>query len=151
MAKGRFRSRSEHILDAKGRLNFPSRFRDALRQSGSEILMVAPWKDHLRAYPLTEWESLETKLLTTQSGDQDIVKFVRYVVGGVVECGLDKQGRILLPPDLRTNVKLTKEVILTGMIDWVEIWDKGAWNAENDSALTGFDDHKSSLSRMGIL
>ena len=150
MAKGRFRSRSEHILDAKGRLNFPSRFRDVLRQSGSEILMVAPWKDHLRAYPLAEWEALETKLLT-QNGEPEIVKFVRYVVGGVVECGLDKQGRILLPPDLRTDANLTKEVILTGMIDWVEIWDKGAWLAENDTARNGFEDHKASLSRMGIL
>lgn len=150
MAKGRFRSRSEHILDAKGRLNFPSRFRDVLRQSGSEILMVAPWKDHLRAYPLAEWEALETKLMS-QSGEPEIVKFVRYVVGGVVECDLDKQGRILLPPDLRTDANLTKEVILTGMIDWVEIWDKGAWLTENDTARNGFEDHKASLSRMGIL
>lgn len=150
MAKGRFRSRSEHILDAKGRLNFPSRFRDVLRQSGSEILMVAPWKDHLRAYPLAEWEALETKLMSL-SGEPEIVKFVRYVVGGVVECDVDKQGRILLPPDLRSDANLTKEVILTGMIDWVEIWDKGAWSTENDSARSGFEDHKAILSRMGIL
>ncbi|OGR19191.1 MAG: division/cell wall cluster transcriptional repressor MraZ [Desulfobacterales bacterium GWB2_56_26] len=150
MAKGRFRSRSEHILDAKGRLNFPSRFRDVLRQSGPEILMVAPWKDHLRAYPLAEWEALETKLLS-QGGEPDIVKFVRYVVGGVVECSLDKQGRILLPPDLRSDANLTKEVILSGMIDWVEIWDKAALLAENDTARNGFEDFKASLSRMGIL
>ncbi|HBG21005.1 MAG TPA: division/cell wall cluster transcriptional repressor MraZ [Desulfobulbaceae bacterium] len=150
MAKGRFRSRSEHILDAKGRLNFPSRFRDVLRQSGPEILMVAPWKDHLRAYPLAEWEALETKLLS-QGGEPDIVKFVRYVVGGVVECSLDKQGRILLPPDLRSDASLTKEVILSGMIDWVEIWDKGALLAENDTARNGFEDYKASLYKMGIL
>lgn len=112
--------------------------------------MVAPWKDHLRAYPLAEWEALETKLLS-QGGEPDIVKFVRYVVGGVVECSLDKQGRILLPPDLRSDASLTKEVILSGMIDWVEIWDKGALLAENDTARNGFEDYKASLYKMGIL
>ena len=131
-------------------MNFPSRFRDVLRQSGSEILMVAPGRDHLRAYPLAEWEALETKLMT-QGGEQpEIVKFVRYVVGGVVECDLDKQGRILLPPDLRTDANLTKDVIVTGMIDWVEIWDKDAWLAENETTRDDFEDHEASLSRMGI-
>lgn len=150
MGKSRFRSRTEHILDAKGRLNFPSRFRDVLRQSGSEILMVAPWKSHLRAYPVAEWEALETKLLT-QGGEQPkIASFVRYVVGGVVECSLDKQGRILLPPELRGAANLIKEVVLTGMIDWVEIWDRQAWVAETETTCNDFEDHEASLSRMGI-
>lgn len=114
--------------------------------------MVAPWKDHLRAYPLAEWETLETKLLTQNGdGDPEIVRIVRFIVGGVVECSLDKQGRILLTPELRSNANLTKEVMLTGMIDWVEIWDKTAWMAENDAARNGFDAHKASLSRLGIL
>ncbi len=114
--------------------------------------MVAPWKDHLRAYPLAEWEDLETKLLTQNGdGDPDIVSLVRYIVGGVVECSLDKQGRILLTPELRSDANLTKEVMLTGMIDWVEIWDKTAWAAENDTGRNGFDTYKASLSKLGIL
>ena len=68
LLRGRFRSRTEHALDEKGRFNFPSRFRDVLRQCDSEILMVAPWNKHLRAYPVAEWEALETKLLTQGGG-----------------------------------------------------------------------------------
>lgn len=148
MGQSRFRSRTEHILDAKGRLNLPSRFRDVLRELGSDILMIAPWKDHLRAYPLAEWEILETKLLT-QGGE--LGSFVRYVVGGVNECVLDKQGRIRLPPDLRTDVNLDKEVVLTGMLDWIEIWDKDAWYRETATTREGFDSHKANLAKLGIL
>lgn len=150
MIQSRFRSRTEHTLDTKGRLNFPSRFREVLRQSGSEILMVVPWKTHLRAYPIAEWETLETKLLT-QGGEQpNIASFVRYVVGGVTECCLDKQGRIRLPLDLRSDAGLEKEVVLTGMIDWVEIWNKEAWAAETQATRDSFDGHEASLSKMGI-
>ena len=149
--QSRFRSRTEHTLDAKGRLNFPSRFREVLRQNGSEVLMVAPWNSHLRAYPVAEWEALETKLLT-QGGEQPgIASFVRYVVGGVAECNLDKQGRILLPADLRSDAGLTKEVILTGMLDWVEIWDKEASLAEIQTTRGNFESHNASLAKLGIL
>jgi MraZ protein len=110
--------------------------------------MIAPWKDHLRAYPLAEWEILETKLLT-QGGE--LGSFVRYVVGGVNECVLDKQGRIRLPPDLRTDVNLDKEVVLTGMLDWIEIWDKDAWYRETATTREGFDSHKANLAKLGIL
>ena len=147
MGLARFRSKTEHILDTKGRLNFPSRFRDVLRALGSDILMVAPWNDHLRAYPLAEWEILENTLLEQGA---ELGDFVRYVVGGVTECTLDKQGRIRLPPDLRVDVNLDKDVVLTGMLDWVEIWDKDAWDQKNTSTRQSFDDNKAKLAKLGI-
>lgn len=147
MGQARFRSKTEHILDTKGRLNFPSRFRDVLRNLGSEILMIAPWNDHLRAYPLAEWEILENTLL---SNGAELGDFVRYVVGGVTECTLDKQGRIRLPPDLRDDVNLDKDVVLTGMLDWVEIWDKDVWDQKHTTTKERFDDHKAKLTNLGI-
>lgn len=150
MAQSRFRSRSEHTLDAKGRLNFPSRFRDVLRQYGSDILMIAPWKTHLRAYPLSEWEILETKLRTEGGEQPGLGSFVRYVVGGVAECSLDKQGRILLPLELRKDAVLSKEVVLTGMLDWVEIWDKKAMQIETQTTRDDFEGHEASLAKLGI-
>jgi MraZ protein len=112
--------------------------------------MVAPWNKHLRAYPVAEWEALETKLLTQGGGQQGIASFVRYVVGGVAKCVLDKQGRIRLPADLRTDANLEKDIVLTGMLDWVEIWDKTAWYAENQTTRDNFEGHEESLSKMGI-
>lgn len=112
--------------------------------------MVAPWNTHLRAYPLAEWEALETKLLT-QGGEQPgIASFVRYVVGRVAECSLDKQGRIRIPADLRADANLTKDVVLTGMIHWVEIWDKESCIAETEATRDKFDGHEASLAKLGI-
>ncbi len=147
MGQARFRSKTEHVLDTKGRLNFPSRFRDVLRGLGSDVLMVAPWNDHLRAYPLAEWEILENTLLEQGA---ELGDFVRYVVGGVTECTLDKQGRIRLPPDLRVDVNLEKDVVLTGMLDWVEIWDKDVWDKKHTTTKQSFDDHKAKLAKLGI-
>jgi MraZ protein len=112
--------------------------------------MVAPWKTHLRAYRMAEWEALETKLLT-QGGEHGIADFVRYAVGGVVECAVDKQGRIRLPPELRLDANLTKEVALTGMMDWIEICDKDTSQAEIDATRENFPEHRAGLARMGIL
>lgn len=150
LAQVRFRSRTEHTLDEKGRLNFPTRFREVLRQLGSETLMIVPWKTHLRAYPLAEWEALETTLLTEGSSQPGLGKWIRYVVGGVVECSLDKQGRIRLPGDLRNDIGILKDVVLTGMLDWVEIWDRDAWNAETDAALDSFDEQEQGLAKLGL-
>lgn len=135
-------------MDAKGRLNLPSRFREVLDDLGSDVLMIAPWKDHLRAYPLAEWEQLERNLLDNGAA---LGSFVRYVVGGVISCTVDKQGRVRITPELRSDVSIEKDVVLTGMIDWIEIWDKDAWARENTTARENFEDHKANLAKLGIL
>ena len=148
--KSRFRSRSEHTLDSKGRLSFPSRFKDVLCQYESEVLMVTAWGKHLRIFPESEWEILETKLLTQGKEHKGMASFVRLIVSGVTECTLDKQGRILLPLTLRNEVNLRKEVVLTGMLDWVEIWDKDGWIAEHQSTQANFENFEENLSKLGI-
>ncbi len=149
--KSRFRSKSEHSLDTKGRLNFPSRFREVLSQYGSETLMVTIWKKHLRAYPISEWEIIEDKLLDQGKEQPRLVSFIRLVLSGVTECKLDKQGRIVLPAALRNETHMGQEVILTGMRDWVEIWDKEAWQLELQNTRENFDSFDEALSSLGIL
>lgn len=149
--KSRFRSKSDHTLDTKGRLNFPSRFRDVLAQYGSEMLIVVPWKEHLRAYPVSEWEELEDKLIDQGKEQPRFAGFVRLVFAGVTECNLDKQCRILLPLTLRNQAGIGTEVVLTGMRDWVEIWDKESWQLEIQSTRDSFDSFDEGLSKLGIL
>lgn len=151
MLKSRFRSRTEHALDTKGRLNFPRRFCDVLEQLDSQILMIAPFKTHLRIYPLEEWESLETKLLAKGGEHPGLGNWVRYVVGGVVESTLDKQGRVLISQSLRADAGLVKDIILNGMLDWVEIWDAGAWAVEHQATREGYEGFAESLAKIGIL
>ncbi len=147
----RFRSRSEHTLDPKGRLNIPSRFREVLRDSYTESLVVTNWEKSLKVYPLSEWKKVEDKLRNQAPGLPGFSDFVRYVISGVVECTLDKQGRILIPGTLRGEFGIVSEVVLNGMLDHFEIWDKGAWADETRRTRDKFKDFEQGLSSLGIL
>ncbi|HHD64847.1 MAG TPA: division/cell wall cluster transcriptional repressor MraZ [Desulfobulbaceae bacterium] len=147
----RFRSRSEHSLDTKGRLNIPSRFREVLREVYTETVVVTNWQKSLKAFPLEEWERLEEKLISKGRMQPGMGDFVRYVISGVTVCPLDKQGRILLPATLRSEFGFTKEVVLNGMLEHFEIWDKSAWQLETQRTRERFTDFDSGLSSLGIL
>ncbi len=147
----RFRSRSEHTLDSKGRLNIPTRFRDVLQSYFQEKLMVTNWHNCLKAFPEKIWEQIETTLLVQGKKQPGMDSFRRYVISGVADCPLDKQGRILLPPTLRTDFGLKKDVVLNGMLDHFEIWDKTAWEKERKLTRDKFSDFEQSLSALGIL
>lgn len=151
MSEFRFRSRSEHVLDAKGRLNIPTRFREVLLEVYSNALVVTNWQKSLKAYPVDEWEALEETLLTKGRSQPGMSAFIRYVISGVIECSLDKQGRILLPAPLRNEFGMSKEVVLNGMLDHFEIWDKGAWQNEVRRTREDFTSFRDGLSSLGIL
>jgi MraZ protein len=153
MSKSRFRSKYDHTIDEKGRLSFPSRFREVLRQYDSEVLIVIPWWDnHLRAYPLSEWEILEDKLKAEdREQPDDLAKIIRYFESESIECVLDKQGRILLPPTLRSELGLKKDVVLIGMIDRVEIWDRDTWNEERKAGREHFGEQQANIRKLGII
>jgi len=152
MASDRFRSRYEHTIDEKGRLSFPMRFREVLRQYESEVLIVIPWDNHLRAYPLAEWEILENKLKAGEGPpSEDLERLIRYFESESCECFLDKQGRVLLPQVLRTELGLQRDVVLIGMIDRVEIWNKDTWMVEREAGREHFGEHKVSIKKRGII
>ena len=146
-----FRGRSDHNLDGKGRMNIPSRFREVLRRHYKDNrLMVFPWQNCLKAYPLAKWEELEFNLLNTGKKQPETVKMVRYMVGGVVECPLDKQGRILLPAKMRSDCKLDKEILVSGMISYFEIWDKATWEENNHPSEEDFKSFERNLLENGL-
>ncbi len=147
----RFRSRSEHSLDAKGRLNIPSRFREVLREVYSETVAVTSWDKCLKVYPAQEWEAIEEKLLNEGKKQPGLGDFLRLIVSGVAICPLDKQGRILVPPTLRGEMGIDREVVLNGMLDHFEIWDKTAWQLETKRTRERFADFGPGLSSLGIL
>ena len=70
----RFRGQSEHVLDEKGRLNIPSRFLDVLRGVVDDHLMVLAWKNHLKAYPVPEWERVEDQLFSSLGANPETKK-----------------------------------------------------------------------------
>lgn len=152
MVISRFRSSYEHTIDEKGRLSFPSRFREVLRQYQSEVLIAIPWEKHLRIYPLSEWENFENRLMAEDGRQtEDLDRIIRYFESESWECVLDRQGRILLPPVLRAELGLKKDIVLIGMIERVEIWDKAVWIVERQVGRDHFEAEKEGIKKRGIL
>lgn len=147
----RFRGRSDHSLDAKGRLNVPARFRDVLvRHYGEQLMITPPWDNCLRVYPLGEWVKMESALLGMENKTAHIVKMVRYLVGGITQCQVDKNGRILLPASLRAQLNIKKEVVMNGMIDFFEIWSSDTWEAVGAPSEEDFTDFAQTLNGLGM-
>ena len=127
-----FRGSSLHNLDPKGRLIIPARFRDVLKQSSVEGLVVSKMDGALFCYTFEEWHKIEERILNLAEKSENMRRFRRVFVGGAFECLLDKQGRILIPPSLRQYSGLNKEVVLVGVLDHFEIWASDSWHQEDD-------------------
>lgn len=127
-----FRGSSFHNLDPKGRLIIPARFRDVLRQSSVDGLMISTMDGALSCYTFEEWRKIEERLLNLPAKSEHMRRFRRIFIGGAHECLLDKQGRILIPPSLRQQAGLQKEVVLVGVLDHFEVWAKEIWAQEDE-------------------
>jgi MraZ protein len=127
-----FRGSFEHTVDSKGRVSVPSRFRDIIadRYDGSLVLAM-DYDKCLAVYPLEEWEKLEEKIRSLPTMKKEVKDFMRFLLASATECELDKQGRVLIPAAHRDHAGITKNVMLVGIIDKIEIWDAKAWEARN--------------------
>jgi MraZ protein len=118
-----------HTLDIKGRLIFPAKFREML---GEKFIATKGLDGCLFVYTQEEWAILENKLKQLPLAKPEARAFVRFFFAGAAELEVDKQGRVLLPNNLREHAKLDKEVIVIGVSSRIEIWGKEAWNEYNN-------------------
>ena len=120
-----FSGEYNHSIDEKGRLIIPSKFRFEL---GEKFILTRGLDGCICIYPMSEWDALEEKLRGLPLTNKNSRLVTRFLVGGAVTCELDKQGRILIPGPLREHAGLTKDVVLAGTLERIEIWDKARWN-----------------------
>jgi len=138
---GVFRGRHYLSIDAKGRVNVPAPFREVLvNRFGEARLMLATVFDPcLRAYPLEEWEQIEVAASAMQSTNTAVKQYFRHFISSAEECACDKQGRILLPPSHRewAGMNGSGQVVLLGLVNKIEIWEKTAYEARMREADLG--------------
>ena len=127
-----FMGEYNHTVDEKGRLIVPSKFREQL---GEEFVVTKGLDGCLFIYPEDEWDRIEEKFREVPLTTQDARKFARFFFAGAATCEIDKQGRILLPQVLRTHANITKDAVLVGVLNRVEIWSRERWESESS-----FDD-----------
>ncbi len=114
----------QNNVDPKGRVSIPVKYRDAL---GERFFVTKGFDSCIDIYTVDEWEKFADKLQKLSVTKRDMRNFVRFIFGNATEVELDKQGRILLPAMLRETVGIEKEVIVMGVGNKVEIWDKAKW------------------------
>ena len=120
----------QHSIDAKGRIIVPSKLRCDL---GERFVLTKGLDNCLFIYTLEEWKNFEEKLKSLPLTNINARKFVRFFFAGAVECEADKQGRILIPNNLREYAELLKETVFIGVSNRVEVWNKENWEKYNDS------------------
>ncbi|HCI73443.1 MAG TPA: division/cell wall cluster transcriptional repressor MraZ [Lachnospiraceae bacterium] len=111
----------KNTLDAKGRLIVPKQFRDQL---GTEFMITRGLDGCLYAYPMDEWTVFEEKLSKLPLTNKNARKVVRFFAAGATLSEMDKQGRVLIPENLREFAGMQKDVVVEGSMKKIEIWAK---------------------------
>jgi len=124
------RGEYEHTVDAKGRMIFPSRFRDEL---GEGFVIFKGLDGCISCFSRDDWDAFEEKLRRLPIAKSR--KLQRFYSANYV-CEPDSQGRILIPNSLRTYANIGKDVIVAGVQNRVEIWDADTWHRYNDEVTT---------------
>ena len=134
-----------HSLDTKGRLIMPARLRQDM---GDKFIVTKGLDGCLFAFSQNEWLNFETKLKSLPLSDKNARNFVRFFLSGATECEIDKQGRFLIPNNLRIAANLEKDTVIIGVGTRLEIWDKATWDKcdENISA----DEIAENMTMLGI-
>lgn len=123
-----FLGRHAHAVDSKGRLAVPARFRDAL---GDGLVLTRGIDRCLSLYPMSAWIPLAGRVSALSVSDPDARNFRRMVFAEAVDLTLDRQGRILIPPELRAYADIDREAVVVGVHDAIEIWSPARWETMN--------------------
>ena len=142
-----FMGEYSHTIDTKGRLIIPSRFREEL---GETFVVTKGLDGCLFVFSDEEWKAFEIKLKSLPLTNKNARQFARFFVAGATPCELDKQGRILLPATLREFAGLEKDVVLTGMLNRIEIWSKDKWNENKSLDDVAMDEIAEQMTDLGL-
>ena len=146
-----FKGHYINLINEKGRVSIPSKFREIVERRGADRLIVTKGLDCcLVAFTPDEWERLEEKARRLSMVKRSDIVFKRQVIGSAEECQIDAQGRILIPGALREYGGLKKKCLFVGVTDRFEIWDQDTYNEFMQAALKDPEDLRRELAELGL-
>ncbi|HSW35936.1 MAG TPA: division/cell wall cluster transcriptional repressor MraZ [Candidatus Limnocylindrales bacterium] len=113
-----------HTLDSKGRVIIPSRLREGL---GERFMLARGLDQCIFVYPMSGFATLHQDLKRHAITNNDTRVVSRVLFAGAMEVEADKQGRVLIPQNLREHANIEKDLVIIGVSDRVEIWNDTAW------------------------
>lgn len=135
-----------HTLDPKKRLALPAKVR---RDLGEVVVLTRGLDTCLSVYPKEEWEKVVTKLSQLPQGQAGTRSFVRLMLAGAVEVELDDLGRVLVPDYLKEYAGLQKDVVVVGVHNRLEIWDRTKWESYQSAAERSTESVAEKLGELG--
>lgn len=138
----KFRGNFAHVIDDKGRVSVPARFREILLSQGRPALVLTHSVHNpcIDAFPLVEYEAAEARFEDRMTRERFTAQqrnhFYNLVFGNAQECELDDQGRLLVPPKLRADFSLERDVVFSGAGSRFRLWRDDVWAEEQKRAAT---------------
>ncbi len=126
-----FRGSSPTKIDDKGRLKVPTEFRRLLEERyGPEVFITSVTGESAVLYPLSEWEQIEERLAAAPSSNRAKQRFLERVNYFGQQLRLDSQGRVVVPQILRDRAGMAGEVVVSGRIRHLEIWNRERFDSK---------------------
>ena len=123
----------DHTLDAKNRLTVPARFRAEL--SGG-VVLAKGFETCLQVYPAATYDQIaRTALAGVNPLSPQARDLSRHLYGNTFPGELDSAGRIMIPPPFLQYGGISKDAVVIGAGDCLEIWDRATWHT-HDAELT---------------
>lgn len=147
-----FSGKHYNSLDPKGRLIIPAPFREILSSNHSSKLIITNevFDKCLCAYAVDEWQKLIEKVNQLPQTSDAVKYFMRRVIGSAVECEIDRQGRVLVVSALRVDAELNSEVVLLGLGNRIEIWNRNEFEGVADPAKIDKQSFKEEFTKLGL-
>jgi MraZ protein len=123
----------EHTVDEKNRLTLPARFRHAL---AGGVVLARGIERNVDIFASESWHANVARIADLDSLTREAREMKRFVFAGATVSELDRQGRVLVPPHLLEHAGLQKDVVVAGVHDHIEVWDRAEW-AAHLSAIEG--------------
>ncbi len=137
----------QHSMDAKGRMFVPSKFRDDL---GDTFIVTLGLDNCLFVFPQEEFERLKARLDAISITNKDARTFARFFFARASECEMDKQGRVMIPNNLREYAGLTKDVTVVGVSNRVELWNTENWESTHSFENFSPDELSEKMELLGL-
>lgn len=137
----------EHSLDAKGRVIMPAKLREDM---GEKFILTKGLDGCLFGFSQSEWANFEEKLKTLPLTNKNARNFVRFFLSGATECEMDKQGRFLVVSNLREYAEMDKEIVVIGVGNRIEMWNKEKWSKHNSDENISADEIAEKMDFLGI-